>query len=72
VLVRRDLSRIRRTRRGRYVLEHMPPSAQAVRLLGQTIAWHAAYRHRPMGIVLGHVIVVVGWSHGLLSRIRRS
>jgi hypothetical protein len=66
VLLRRDLSATRRTRRGRYVLEHMPPSAQAVRMLGQTVVWYAAYRHRPVGIVISHAIVGVGWSHGLL------
>jgi hypothetical protein len=71
-IVGRDLSPIRQTRRGRYVLEHMPPSAQAVRLLGQTIAWRAAYRHRPLGIVLGHAVVAAGWSHGLVSRATHS
>jgi hypothetical protein len=68
ILVRRDMSSIRRTRRGRYVLEHMPPSAQAVRMLGQIVVWYSAYRRRPVGILTGHVIVGVGWSHGLVAR----
>jgi hypothetical protein len=67
ILVDRDLSPIRATGRGRCVLQHMPPSAQALRLLGQAVAWQAAYRQRPAGIVLGHVIVPVGWSHGLFA-----
>jgi hypothetical protein len=71
VLTRRDLSRTRDSRRGRYVLAHMPPAAQAVRLAGQLIAWRAAYRHRPVGFALGHVVVVAGWSHGLLDRLSR-
>jgi len=67
-VARRDLSALKETRRGRYVLSHMPPSAQAVRYLGQVLAWHEAYRRRPAGIALGHVIVAAGWSHGLLRR----
>ena len=67
VLMRRDLSGLRQTRRGRYVLAHMPPSAQAVRLAGQLVAWRSAYRHRPWGIVAGHLVVVAGWSYGLRS-----
>src|SRR6476469_9753036 len=67
-VARSDLSALKETRRGRYVLSHMPPSAQAVRYLGQVLAWHEAYRRRPAGIALGHVIVAAGWSHGLLLR----
>jgi hypothetical protein len=64
LVMRRDLSGLRDTRRGQYVLAHMPPAAQAVRLLGQIVAWWAAYRHRPGGIVVGAVIVVSGWAFG--------
>jgi len=70
VLTRRDLSPLQTTRRGRYVLIHMPPSAQALRYLGQVLAWYAAYRHRLAGIVLAHGLIAAGWSHGLLSRER--
>jgi hypothetical protein len=42
VVIRCDLSELRDTRWGRYVLVHMPPAAQAVRLLGQIMAWRAA------------------------------
>ena len=68
VVVRRDLSALGRTRRGRYVLAHMPASAQAVRYAGQVVVWRAAARHRPWGIALGHLVVAAGWSHGLVSR----
>jgi len=72
-VTRWDLSPLQTTRRGRYVLIHMPPSAQALRYLGQVVAWYAAYHHRPAGITLGHVLVAAGWSHGLpLRTIRRS
>ena len=66
LVIRRDLSSLRATRRGRYVLEHMPPSAQAVRLLGQVIMWRAAYQHRARGVAAGAFMIVVGWSHGVL------
>ncbi|MFJ9369690.1 hypothetical protein ACIRRA_35475 [Nocardia sp. NPDC101769] len=67
LLVRRDLTSLRRTRRGRYVLAHMPPAAQAVRLAGQIVAWWAAYRHRPAGVAAGIGLVVAGWSFGLVG-----
>jgi hypothetical protein len=44
-VLRTDLSRLRGTRRGRYVLAHMPPGAQAVRLLGA--GDHVARRSAP-------------------------
>ena len=69
-VTRCDLSPLQTTRRGRYVLSHMPPSAQALRYLGQVLAWYAAYRHRPAGVALGHVLIAAGWSHGLLPRVR--
>jgi len=69
-VTRCDLSPLQTTRRGRYVLSHMPLSAQALRYLGQVLAWYAAYRHRPAGVALGHVLIAAGWSHGLLSRAR--
>jgi hypothetical protein len=67
LVLRRDLSGLRGTRR--YVLAHMPPAAQAVRLLGQITAWRAAYRHRPGGILIGVLVIVAGWSFGPLSRV---
>jgi hypothetical protein len=68
LLTRRDLSALADTRRGRYVLAHMPPAAQALRMAGQVVVWRAEYKHRPAGIVAGHALVAVGWSHGLLAR----
>lgn len=69
-VTRWDLSPLQTTRRGRYVLIHMPPAAQALRYLGQVVAWYAAYHHRPAGIALGYVLVAAGWSHGLPPRTR--
>ena len=60
-----------RTRRGRYVLEQMPPSAQALRLLGQVVMWRAAFRHRFPGVAAGALAILVGWSFGVLRPKRR-
>src|SRR5450755_3934049 len=67
VISRRDLSALRGTRRGRYVLAHMPVSAQVIRLAGQCLAWRAASRRDLRGILLGHLVIVLGWSYGALS-----
>jgi hypothetical protein len=71
LVTRRDLSALADTRRGRYVMAHMPPAAQALRLAGQVVAWRAEYKHRPVGIVAGHALVAIGWSHGLLDSAQR-
>jgi hypothetical protein len=70
VLTRRDMTGLAVTRRGRYVMAHMPPSAQAVRLAGQLVVWRAAYRHSPAGVAAGAAVIVAGWSYGLLPAIR--
>jgi hypothetical protein len=68
LVLRCDLSGLRDTRRGRYVLANMPPAAQAVRMLGQILAWLAAYRRRPGGVVAGFLVTLMGWSFGLVRR----
>ncbi len=68
LVLRLDPSDLRDTRRGRYVLANMPPTAQAVRMLGQIFAWLAAYLRRPSGIVAGILITLSGWSFGLVRR----
>jgi hypothetical protein len=66
VLLRTDTSPLRSTRRGRYVLEHMPPVAQAVRLVGDAIMTVGAWRRSGYLIITGLLIVIAGWSHGLI------
>ena len=63
-----DNTRLRNTRRGRYVLEHMPPGAQAVRLAGDAVMIVGAWRRDGRMIAAGAVVVVTGWSHGLAVR----
>ena len=67
-LLRVDTSRLRSTRRGRYVLKHMPPVAQAVRLAGDALMTVGAWRRCGPLIVAGAVIVIAGWSQGLFVR----
>jgi hypothetical protein len=66
-----DLDGLARTRRGRYVLAHMPPSAQAVRLAGDALMGVGAYRRSARLILAGAFVVAAGWSHGLWRHVPR-
>jgi hypothetical protein len=60
-----DLDALSRTRRGRYVLVHMPPSAQAVRLIGDALMGAGACRRSSALMLAGAAVVAIGWSHAL-------
>jgi hypothetical protein len=60
-----DIDALEKTPRGRYVLEHMPPQATALRLAGDTVMAFGAWRRRPSWMVAGALMVAAGWSHGL-------
>ncbi len=65
LVLRGDLEPLAQTARGRYVLEHMPPSAHAVRAVGDVVtAWGAWRRHVPT-VAVGAVMIAAGWSRGL-------
>jgi hypothetical protein len=66
-----DIDRLTSTTRARYVLDHMPPAMVAIRLAGDTLMAIGAWRRRPDYIVLSVLVVLVGWSHGLLARSSR-
>jgi hypothetical protein len=68
VLALADLDGLSRTRRGRYVLAHMPPSAQAVRLVGDALMGLGAYRRSASLLLAGGMVICAGWSHGLWPR----
>ena len=72
VLARADLDALARTRRGRYVLAHMPAAAQAVRLAGNFVMVAGARRHSWTLLTAGLLVVVAGWSHGVLPGARRT
>lgn len=63
-----DLDGLSRTRRGRYVLVHMPLSAQAVRLAGDALMGIGAYRRSIVLLLAGAAVIGVGWSHALWPR----
>jgi len=71
VLLRADIEQLRSTRRGRYVLKHMPVAAQTVRLAGDAVMTIGAWRRNRLVIAAGTVVVVAGWSHGLVVSSRR-
>lgn len=62
----RDVSYLRSTKRGRYVLEHMPPPAQAVRALGDTLLVRGARKHQKRWIAAGAAGVAAGWACGVI------
>ena len=63
-----DLDALSRTRRGRYVLAHMPPAAQAARLAGDALMGFGAYRRNPALFAAGAAVIVLGWSHGFWTQ----
>jgi hypothetical protein len=67
----RDLSHLRATSRGRYVLGNMPPPAQGVRALGDTLMVRGARKHQPRWIVAGALGIAAGWAYGLVPRSNR-
>jgi len=46
----------------------MPPAAQAVRLAGDVVMTVGAWQRDGLLVAAGALIVVVGWSHGLIGR----
>lgn len=68
VLSLADLDALARTRRGRYVLAHMPPSAQAIRIAGDAVMGLGAYRRNPALFATGAALTMAGWAHALWPR----
>src|SRR5260370_41946046 len=57
-----------KTRRGQYVLKHMPPSAQALRLAGDALMGFGAYRRSFALVVAGAVVIAAGWAQAAWPR----
>jgi hypothetical protein len=68
VLALADLDGLSRTRRGRYVLAHMPLSAQVVRFAGDALMGLGAHRRSAPMMVAGAAMIGAGWSHPLWPR----
>jgi len=68
VLTLADLDALAQTAPGRYMLAHMPPSAQAVRLAGDALMGFGARRRNLALLLAGAAVIVVGWSHAAWPR----
>ena len=68
LVMRTDLSWLENTTPGQYVLSHMPPAAQAVRLSGAAIMAYGSWQRRPGIVVLGLLVVVAVWSDGIIHK----
>ena len=53
------------TAQGRYVRAHMPPSAQALRLAGDSVMARGARRHKLTLMLAGAAVIAAGWMHPL-------
>ncbi len=60
-----DLDRLRNTKRGQYVLHHMPPASTALRLGGDTLMAVGSWRRKRSWILAGTLLVAAGWAHGV-------
>jgi len=65
VLSLADLDALAGTRRGQYVLDHMPPAAQAVRLAGDALMGFGARRRSSALLLAGAAVVWAGWSQAV-------
>ena len=65
-----DLEALAATAQGRYVRSHMPPSAQALRLVGDSVMAAGARRHKFTLMLAGAAVIAAGWMHPLWPRSR--
>ena len=68
VLTLADLDGLALSAAGRYVLAHMPPSAQAVRLAGDALMGAGAHRRSFALLLAGTAVIAAGWSHAVWPR----
>jgi SNF family Na+-dependent transporter len=58
-----DFSRQRDSAFGRYITLHMTRVAEAVRMSGQIAMWIGGWRHATWMIVIGFIVVILGWTY---------
>ncbi len=61
-----DLEPYRESRAGYYLKRYMNPLWEGVRFTGMLIMWIGGWRHSWRLIISGFLVVVLGWSNGLL------
>ncbi len=64
LVMTRDLEPLAGSRAGRYVLNHMPPSMQAVRAVSAVLLAVGGWRRSPRLLATALALVALGWSHG--------
>ena len=67
VLTLADLDGLAHTGPGRYVLAHMPPSAQTVRLAGDALMGLGAHRRSWALLLAGAAVIAAGWSYAAVA-----
>ncbi|HEY5362955.1 MAG TPA: hypothetical protein VIJ49_02005 [Aestuariivirga sp.] len=60
------LERLRDSHLGKYIARHMTSNVEATRLCGQILMWIAAWYHSTLFVSAGLLVIVVGWSNGLV------
>ena len=68
VLTLANLDALAQTAPGRYMLAHMPPSAQAVRLACDALMGLGAHRRSFALLLAGAAVIAAGWSHTVWPR----
>ena len=59
-----DFEAIKKSRAGAYLLRHMTRTMEAIRLVGDIVMVLGAWFHQPSLIVMGLVVIVIGWCSG--------
>jgi hypothetical protein len=60
-----NLDKLKKSRFGNYIRRFMTRRLEAVRFLGQFIMWFAAWKHAPLGIGAGVLVIVSAWLSGM-------
>lgn len=59
-----DFQDIKRSRAGAYLQRHMTRAIEAIRFVGDTVMVLGAWFHQPSVIIMGLVVIVIGWCSG--------
>lgn len=63
-----NLEYIKESRLGKYIEKYMTSRMEAFRLLGQIIMWIAAWFHLPYLILIGFLLIIIGWCNGVVVK----